>query len=465
MAVILEQNSWWRLLGRRYIVSSGYYCDARLRVEGIERPKLQFKPLSKREDYIIVGLDPGTTTGIAAINLSGNLVDIISCRAMSSSDVIEWISARGNPLIVATDVFPAPGAVEKVKRAFNAILHSPGMDMLADEKVSLAKEFGFKNDHERDALAAALGAFKKYKNKFLYIEKKVPFELDPNEVKVLVVKGYSVEKAIVELAAKSVIKNEEPIKHEDKVVSPELADQRNRNQLLSEQVRTLREYVEELKAGLAERDAEMRKAFANLEQLKDKATREIKRHHEIKIRDREIERLRALLRSERKAAKKIKQDISRLRDMDHMPDLKGFRKLRSLETFSKEAIVKASEQCNIGKGDIIILEDASGGGSNTADLLIEKGIEAIITDGEMASAVREYFYDKGIPILSSRAIPIRKEKGVAFVKAEDVEAAKAQWKEEMKVRQAKGKAEWLESMIKEYRVERRREMRQTQKTT
>ena len=98
-------------------------------MQSIERPELQYKPLLQRRGYIIVGLDPGTTTGIAALNLSGDLVDLISSRAMSSSDVIEWIAARGRPLVVATDVFPTPGAVEKVKRAFNAVLFSPGADM------------------------------------------------------------------------------------------------------------------------------------------------------------------------------------------------------------------------------------------------------------------------------------------------------------------------------------------------
>jgi uncharacterized protein len=445
-------------------VNPNYYCDAQVRVESIERPQLQFKPLSGK-DYIIIGFDPGTTTGIAAIDLSGRLVDLISRRAMSSSDVIEWISSRGNPLIVATDVFPAPGAVEKVKRAFNAILFTPGSDMPANEKISLAKEFGFKNDHERDAMAAALAAFKKYKNKFLYVEKKVPSEVDPDEVKALVVKGYAVEKAVAELIAKPAIKNEELIEIEDKDVLPELADLRRRNQLLMEQVKTLREYMDELKNELNGKDAEMRKAYANLEILKDKTSREIKRHHEIRIRDKEIERLRAILRSERKFTKKLKKDIARLKEVERVEDLKGFKRLIVLETFSKEAIMKTSETTTIAKGDIVMLEDASGGGSNTADLLVEKSIEAIITDSEMAPTVKEYLYDQGIPVLSSLDVPIRRQKGVAFVKPEDVETAIAKWREQMKVRQADRRAEWLEGIIKEYRVERRREERQKQRTT
>ena len=184
-------------------INPGYYSDAQLLVQSMERPELQYKPLLQRRGYIIVGLDPGTTTGIAALNLSGELVDLTSSRAMSSSDVIEWIAARGRSLVVATDVYPTPGSVEKVKRAFNAVLYSPGGDIPAEEKIALGKEFGYKNDHERDALAAAVSAFKKYRNKFLLVEKKVPSEIDPDEVKALVVRGYSIENAIAEFVPSS----------------------------------------------------------------------------------------------------------------------------------------------------------------------------------------------------------------------------------------------------------------------
>jgi predicted RNase H-like nuclease (RuvC/YqgF family) len=337
------------------------------------------------------------------------------------------------------------------------------MDMPADEKISLAREFGYKNDHERDALAAVLGAFKKYKNKFQQVERKIPSEVDPDEVKALVVKGFSIEKAIVVLTSKPTVEIQGSVKQEELEVLPDIADLRSRNQHLTEQVRTLRSYVDELKRELREKEAEMRKAFVNLEMLKDNTTQEIKRKHEIKIRDKEIERLRVLLRSERKYVKKLKRDLACLRDIESVEELKGYMRLKVLETFSKEAIKKTSERWGIGKGDMVMLQDASGGGSNTADLLIEKGIEAVFTDSEMASVVREYFWDKGIPVLSSRDALIRTIKGAAFIKVDDIETARALWREQMKVRQAERKAEWLESIIKEYRVERQKEERQIKK--
>lgn len=450
-------------------VNPGYSSDAQLKVQGIERPQLQFKPLAQRRGYIIVGLDPGTTTGIAALSLQGKLVDLISSRAMSSSDVIEWIAARGKPLVVATDVFPTPGAVEKVKRSFNAVLYSPGSDVPAEEKIALAREFGYKNDHERDALAAAASAFKKYKNKFMQVEKKVPPEIDPEEVKALVVRGYSIENALSELTAQpaqlaqpaqSILGSREQASGEltaTQAAPPEDSALRSQVQQLTEQVRTLRSYTDELKAELAEESDVSSRLRERLEKMKDKAAREIKRDQEIRIRDKEIERLRALLRSERKYVRKLKADRNRKKKAEKVEVVTGLKRLKVLEAFSKEAIVAAAERFGLEKGDFVLLVNASGGGPNTADLLIERGIAAVITDGEMVPAAREHLQERGIPVFTSREIEIYRIDSVAFVKPEEIDAATTRWRELMKTRQAERKAEWLEGMIRDYRVERRKE--------
>ena len=340
-------------------INPGYYTDAQLLVQSMERPELQYKPLSQGRGYIIVGLDPGTTTGIAALNLSGELVDLTSSRAMSSSDVIEWIAARGRSLVVATDVFPTPGSVEKVKRAFNAVLYSPGGDIPAEEKIALGKEFGYKNDHERDALAAAVSAFKKYKNKFLLVEKKSPPEIDPDEVKALVVRGYSIENAIAELVPSSVSPARQKAQPREKAVldvpldvSPDVTALRLQNQQLAEQVRTLRSYLDELRTGLAEKEVALRVANGKLDRLRDKTAREIKRQHEIKIRDKEIERLRAVLRSERKYIKKLKKTLERQKKAEIIEETRGLQKLKPLAAFTRESILLAAEQYRLEKGDL-----------------------------------------------------------------------------------------------------------------
>ena len=437
-------------------INPGYSVDAQLKMQSIERPALQYKPLLHRRGYIIVGLDPGTTTGIAALNLRGELVDLISSRAMSSSDVIEWIAARGRSLIVATDVSPTPGAVEKVKRAFNAVLFSPGADMAGEEKIALGRELGYKNDHERDALAAALAAFRKYKNKFIQVEKKAPAEVDPDEIKALVVRGYSIENAIAEFSHPPPAEGR-PAAPAPPAPDPDTAALRQHIQQLSEQVKTLRTYVDELQAQLAKKDADLQKANVRLDRLKDKTSREIKRDHEIRIRDKEIVRLRSILRSERKYTKKLKKNAVARKKAERIEEVKGLRRLKPVAAFSKEAVLAAAERYNLAEGDLVLLEDASGGGKSTAEMFRERGVAAIVAEGEMAQAMQEYFLDLGLPVFTSAEIAVQRIDSLPFIRPEELEAARERWEVQQKARQARLEAEKLESLFQDYKVERMKE--------
>ena len=441
----------------RVRIKSGYHGDAQIRVEGVERPRLVFEPLARKRGYIIAGIDPGTTTGIAALDLDGELVDLLSAREMSPSDVIEWLAETGKPLVVATDVHPAPGAVEKVKRAFNAVLYSPGSDMSTGEKIALARGYGYRNDHQRDALSAAASAYKKYRNKFQQVDKKCPPGLDPEEVKALVVRGRSIDSAISELAAPpdKVTVEEEPVVEAD-------ADQaalRQENRRCAEQVSRLKEYVEELKSDLAKKDRETRRLERSLDRLKDKTSREIKRDHEIKIRDKEIKRVRGLLRLERRRNRRLKAVLSRLKRAERLEETGEGRSLKEVDAFSKESILEAADKWGIAKGDVILLRDASGGGPHTADLLIDMEVEAVITGTEMAPPVRDHFTDRDVPVLSAEEVPVRKIAGVVLIDPLDLKEAKARWAEHKKIRTAKKKTEWLEGIIQEYRSDRRRDER------
>jgi len=457
-------------------INPGYYSDAQLLVQSMERPELLYRPLVQRRSYIIVGLDPGTTTGIAALSLSGELVDLVSSRAMSSSDVIEWTASRGRPLVVATDVFPTPGAVEKVKRAFNSVLYSPGSDVPAEEKIALARPFGYGNDHERDALAAAASAFKKYKNKFLQVERKVPQDVDPDEVKALVARGYSIENAIAEFVpASDPFRSRDPSANPSRPSegieagsaslsqSPDLLALRQANQQLSEQVRTLRSYLDELRAALAEKDSALKSAHTKIERLSDKTAREIKRQHEIKIRDKEILRLRSILKGERKYIKKLKKALAREKKAEIIEDTQGLLRLKPLAAFTREAVLKAAEEHGLGEGDYVFLENASGGGRGTAESLSQRGISGAVVKEDVSPALREHFLDLGVPVYSGREVPVRIINGMPFARPEQVEAAHSVWEQVAAARLARMESEKLESLFEEYRVERKKEEKRKKK--
>ena len=44
-----------------------------------------------RRKYTFVGIDPGTTIGIAMIDLEGKLIEVLNSKNYSFSDAISWI--------------------------------------------------------------------------------------------------------------------------------------------------------------------------------------------------------------------------------------------------------------------------------------------------------------------------------------------------------------------------------------
>jgi predicted RNase H-like nuclease (RuvC/YqgF family) len=112
----------------------------------------------------VVGIDPGVTTGIAIFDMNSfsDFYQSFSIRGASFSRLCDYISENGEPVIIACDVKKPPSLVRKTASAFNAVLSKPGKTITVAEKNRLVKRYVFKNKHERDAIAAALLAKKRF---------------------------------------------------------------------------------------------------------------------------------------------------------------------------------------------------------------------------------------------------------------------------------------------------------------
>jgi Uncharacterized conserved protein len=94
--------------------------DTRIEIDRERTDGIEFEPLVKRRDHVIVGIDPGTTTAVAVLGLDGDVLDVHSTRTADTADVIEWLVERGRPIVVAADVTPIPETVEQFRRSFDA---------------------------------------------------------------------------------------------------------------------------------------------------------------------------------------------------------------------------------------------------------------------------------------------------------------------------------------------------------
>ncbi len=120
---------------------------------------------------VIVGLDPGTTIGVAIIDTQGEIIKLASMREASKNQVISFISKFGRPILIASDVSPPPKMVERLAASIGCSVYFPEFSMSNIEKQRMVKEYKelIDNAHQKDALAAAIKAFRNYHGLFLKI--------------------------------------------------------------------------------------------------------------------------------------------------------------------------------------------------------------------------------------------------------------------------------------------------------
>ena len=202
---------------------------------------------------LIVGVDPGTITAVALLDIDSFFVEVVSRRDFSLSGIAEYIVSKGDPVIITTDKKSVPESVHKIAATFGARIVKPESNLTLEEKESLTKKYDFDNDHEQDALAAAVYAkkrFAKFLQKIDYALEKKGFEGSRGDVKELLLKGEvgNIEQALRMLA---------PAERRDTKVVTRLADSRTILEL-RKRIETQQKENTQLRARIEEMDKKIR---------------------------------------------------------------------------------------------------------------------------------------------------------------------------------------------------------------
>jgi predicted RNase H-like nuclease (RuvC/YqgF family) len=81
--------------------------------------------------------------------------------------------------------------------------------------------------------------------------------------------------------------------------------------------------------------------------------------------------------------------------------------IKTIPHFTRESIEEYSRKVGIRSGDIVLFEDASGGGPQTANLLIEREIRAVIADTPLSHLSRETLIDAVIPVIEASSVELQ----------------------------------------------------------
>ncbi|WP_367996176.1 DUF460 domain-containing protein [Haloferax volcanii] len=444
-------------------VSTHRSGDTRVEIERERRDGIEFEPLVKRRDRVIVGIDPGTTTAVAVVGLNGRVLDVHSTRTADTAAVIEWLIERGRPSLVAADVQPMPETVEKFRRSFDAAGWAPASDIPVDEKLHRTREVDYENDHERDALAAALFAFDDHEDQFERISRKVPADVDREEVIARVLASEeSVEAVLREMDddADDGGDDADDESHEEPELTPEEREIRE----LRSRVERLESHVEDLKSTIEEKDETIEEYKDELSDARREERREARERREVTRLERENGRLERKVESLESDKAELADKLDQLKSLwklDHsnFADVNTDGSLvpvKIVEQFTNGALDHTIEEYGIAAGDVVYLRDASGAGRTTAERLAEFDPKVVLRSGNLSEVADEVLFEADVPVAPAEGVTIQEIDELAVAKESEVESAISDWEDRAEERQKEQREEMVDQIISEHRAENRR---------
>ncbi|MEM2182783.1 MAG: DUF460 domain-containing protein [Candidatus Bathyarchaeia archaeon] len=380
----------------------------------------------------MVGVDPGLNCGLAILTLDGKPILVESHRGWSLAKILERIISVGKPTIISSDVSPAPELLRRLSKKLNAVLFEPIISMGSEEKHKLAQayveRYGIKveNAHEIDALAAAIKAYQHYKNKLEQVDerlKRANEDLFPDDVKDLVIRGYSITRAIKTLkelrvpGEPAVILSASNREERMREIIEELT---NKLMLEREKVMRLRAVNRELQLKIRDLEVEIKGLREALEKSRSEQIAQIRREREYQRLVEEINSLRNRI-SELEAQIEIyKRTINQLQQIGDLESREGLTLLKPIEAFTREGLDKAFRLYGIKVGDIVFILDPSGGGRTTAERLAKRGVRAIILRDLMAHEALEVFERYHVPVIPADKVSIRWIDGLPYANPNEI---------------------------------------------
>jgi len=399
---------------------------------------------------VVLGVDPGVSTGLAALDLDGNLLFAKSEREISLDGIVQEVSRYGKVVLVATDVTPTPDLVRKAASKFRASIFTPTKSMEIPEKRELVDKYNLTyaanvtDSHARDALASGIKAYQRFKNKFAKLEielaDRTPIT-SRERTKELLVRGFSIARAIRESKKKPTLIKHSAIMHPQSGPRPDfqkmVAEQTEVISRLNHLVESLQDETKNLKSENLElrRSLEKERTRSSIELRKDRlyATQ----RNQITDMTKQIQQLQT----------KLDDCLNPLSEETQSEIGSDMTLLKPIESFSSEGIEKALTHSQIKAGDAVILRDASGGGASTAKMLAKLQPSLVVACTVMSNPADEMLNEHGIPIVKHDLLSIRDVRGNFYVPTKELQSVINRQKSLMK-----GKAKsLLEDAIETYR--------------
>lgn len=385
------------------------------------------------------------------------MLDVYSTRTGDTADLTEWIIERGRPIVVAADVTPIPETVEKIRRSFDAAAWTPDRDLPIDRKQHRTREIGYDNDHERDAMAAALFAFDDHEDQFDRISQKIPAQLSLGTVTARVVAGgESVETVVSDLTDDD---GSEDTESTDE--STERSPEEKEIKRLNERIDRLESHIETLEETIESKDERIEEFERELSDARRAERRKAREDEEITRLERKTEQHQQTIETQREEIDSLDNKLERLKELwkvDHSnfadvsEEKQGLVPVKTVDQFTTRAIERADEQYGLIPDDVVLLRDASGAGKSTAERLAACEPRIVLRHGGLSDVADEVLFDHGIPVAPADEVTIQEIDELAVAREREVSAAVEGWNERARIRRRTKKSELVDKLISEHRA-------------
>lgn len=444
--------------------------DIRVIIRPVYRGKVEFEHVKPRvltrKRPLIIGIDPGIITGVAILDVDGEVLRVFSGKNLDRTMIIREIEKYGKPLIIASDVYPPSEALEKLASTLGTKLYTPQQTLTQSEKEELVKSYleslesqiEVEDTHQRDALAAAINAWKSFKVKLEQIENyvsKMELDVDVDKIKADVIKGLSIAQAVEKeifrkLTAELKTKTEEKRVEEKIVKTPQVSES------LLKEIKKLEKEKAQLKEKLSEARKEILDLKKKLELYHRQTNIQVKAIREIQTLAEEVRRLSEELKKYEQENLNLKQEIANLKIMIVEVAKQNYKIAIPITTLTTTSISKAErEYGQIEKNSVIYVLNPTFTQKEAILKLVEANVLSILTENpteEFTKAVEEH----GIPVISIdnvREHIIIPFDNIVLYSQNLVKIVKEKKKELEEKLKAKKKVE-LEDLIMRYRMER-----------
>jgi uncharacterized protein len=434
---------------------------------------------------LIIGFDPGLTAGIAIMDLKGNILSVKSFKEISRAEIIKHIISFGKAVLISTDVSPPPKMVKKLATTLNAKLHHPTKDMSVGSKMELVESYLGGSDrskvlsseevphdaHQRDALAAAIRTYKSYQKKLKNIENRSnELNLSPEQMesaKKIFIQGTAISSALKMVQEMNNPTDEHSQRYGDDRESGEESENiteldetilklKNKVKMQNNQILHLKNKNNSLKQEINRFEYETDKLQDKIDKLHYQYTQDILYQKELTSKISLIKKLQDKYQEEKALRHQLEENLQSLDNIQMINPTENALPVKIIENFTRDGIKEACDYWKIKRGDVVLLKSAEGGGSQTAALLVQMGVKAVLIQDKISHQAQEELEKNMVPLLQAKDMKVEMIHQFAIIDAIHLEKEIGKCKKKIINMKIQESNEEILKVFDEYRAHRKR---------